>query len=315
MLKKAVIISLSGYNLTKNELKLFRNYKPWGVILFKRNIKNYFQTKKLIDTVKKITKDKKYPILIDEEGGTVSRLSNIIDNKIFSQRFFGKVYEVNNDIGLSLYEHYINKINFILKDIGINMNTIPVVDKLYNKTNNFLKDRIYSSKIKTINSLSKVCVKIHKNNKIGTVIKHIPGHGLSRSDSHKKLPVIKESLNFLLKNDFKCFRKTNSLFAMTGHILFDKLDKTNCSTHSKKIINDIIRKKIGFKGIIISDDINMKSLKYGFLENALQALAAGCNLALYCRGNYKDSLKLLKNIPPIDAFTLKKTSEFYKFLG
>ncbi len=315
MKKKALIISLSGYELTKNELRLFKKFTPWGVILFKRNIKNYNQIKKLTSSLKKITKDKKYPILIDEEGGTVSRLTSIIDNKVFSQRYFGKIYEINKRAGLKFYKHYINRINLILKDIGININTVPVADKLYKKTNNFLKERIYSSKIETINSLSKTCINICKKNKIGTVIKHIPGHGLATSDSHIKLPVIKKNLKFLLKNDFNCFKNTNSFFAMTGHILFKKIDKTNCTTHSKKIINDIIRKKIGYKGIIISDDINMKSLKYGILENAIKALAAGCNLALYCRGNYKDSLKLLKKIPPIDAFTLKKTSEFYKFLG
>ena len=106
----------------------------------------------------------------------------------------------------------------------------------------------------------------------------------STSDSHVKLPVIKKKLKFLLKNDFNCFKNTNSSFAMTGHIFFEKIDKKNCTTHSKKIINDIIRGKIGYKGIIISDDINMKSLKYGMLENAIKSLKAGCNLALYCRG-------------------------------
>ena len=102
---------------------------------------------------------------------------------------------------------------------------------------------------------------------------------------------------------------------MTAHILFKKIDSKYCVTHSKTIIKNLIRQKIGYKGIIISDDISMKALKYDTVKNALMAIKAGCNLALYCRGNSKESLKLLKKIPPIDEFTKKKTSEFYKFLG
>ena len=101
---------------------------------------------------------------------------------------------------------------------------------------------------------------------------------------------------------------------MTAHILYKKIDNENVATFSKKIINDIIRKKIGFKGILISDDISMKALKYDLITNAKKSLNAGCNLVLYCSGNYNESRKLLKEVPFIDKFTAKKTSEFYKFL-
>ena len=101
---------------------------------------------------------------------------------------------------------------------------------------------------------------------------------------------------------------------MTAHILYSNIDKKNVATFSKKIISQIIRKKIGFKGILISDDISMKALKYDLVTNAKKSLIAGCNLVLYCAGNYKDCNKLIKAVPFIDAFTIKKTSEFYKFL-
>jgi len=190
MNRKALIISLSGYNLTKKEILLLREYKPWGIILFKRNIKNYKQIKSLIKRIRYEVKDKKYPILIDEEGGTVSRLGNIIDNASFSQMFFGKIQDTNYFINSSLYETYLNKICYILKDIGININTVPVLDKHYKSTNKFLSNRVYSSKIKTIKDLGNKCVDVYNKNKISTVIKHIPGHGLSKVDSHKKLPII-----------------------------------------------------------------------------------------------------------------------------
>ena len=294
--------------------KIFKEHLPWGVILFKRNVKNFQQLKKLFLSIKKITKNKYYPILVDEEGGDVSRLKSIIDNKLFSQRYFGKIYEANPSIGEGIYKYYINELCNIFKSVGININTVPILDKLYSQTNRFLTNRVFSSKIKTIQSLSDICIRAYKSNNISTVIKHIPGHGLSKSDSHRRLPKINKSINFLLKNDFKCFKNTQSKFAMTAHILFDKIDSKDCATHSKKIIQNIVRKKIGFKGIIISDDISMKSLKYSLVKNALKALNAGCNLVLYCEGRSSESLKLLRKIPPIDEFTKKKTSEFYNFL-
>ncbi len=314
MIKKAIIISLSGYKLTKVELNIFKKYLPWGVILFRRNIRDFIQLKKLILSIKKITRDKNYPILIDEEGGDVSRLENIINNKNFSQKYFGEIFDFNQRIGSNIYKYYINEICMNLNSLGININTIPVVDRLYKFTHKFLKQRVYSSKIKTIKKLSSICINICKLNKIATVIKHIPGHGLAKIDSHKKLPVVNNNYKYLIKNDFKCFKNTKSLFAMTAHILYKKIDSKNCATHSPIIIKKIIRKKIGYQGIIISDDISMKSLKKNITKNALEALEAGCNLALYCQGRSSESLNLLKKIPPIDEFTRKKTSEFYKFL-
>ena len=314
MVKKAIIISLSGYKLTKVELNIFKKYLPWGVILFRRNIRDFIQLKKLILSIKKITRDKNYPILIDEEGGGVSRLENIINNENFSQKYFGEIFDFNQRIGSNIYKYYINEICMNLNSLGININTIPVMDRLYKFTHKFLKQRVYSSKIKTIKKLSSICINTCKLNKIATVIKHIPGHGLAKIDSHKKLPVVNNSYKYLIKNDFKCFKNTKSLFAMTAHILYKKIDSKNCATHSPIIIKKIIRKKIGYQGIIISDDISMKSLKKNIIKNALEALEAGCNLALYCQGRSSESLNLLKKIPPIDEFTRKKTSEFYKFL-
>jgi len=314
MKRKAIIISLSGSSLKPKEKKLISIYKPWGVILFKRNIKSFNQTKKLIMDIKKIVKDKKYPILIDEEGGNVCRLSNFMDNKIYSQKLFGDLFSENKKLSIYLYTNYISSLCKIFRLLGVNINTVPVLDILKNGTHKIIGSRSYSSNKKIVKYLGKVCIDNYKKNKISTVIKHIPGHGSSTSDSHLKLPKINIPLKELESIDFNCFKNMNSLFAMTAHLLYPKLDN-NVVTHSKKIIKNIIRYKIGFKGILISDDISMKSLKYDISTNALYALNAGCNLVLYCAGNYNESLKLLKQVPLIDKFTIKKTSEFYKFLS
>ena len=129
------------------------------------------------------------------------------------------------------------------------------------------------------------------------------------------MPRVSLSLKKLDEIDFYPFKFSNAKLAMTAHILYTNYDKVNVATFSKKIIRNIIRKKIMFKGILISDDISMKALKYDLVTNAKKSLEAGCNLALYCKGNINDNLKLIRSLPYVDKFTSKKTSEFFKFLG
>jgi beta-N-acetylhexosaminidase len=315
MIRKAAIISISGVTLTRQEINIFKKEKPWGVILFKRNILSERQVKGLTALIKKTMKDKKYPILIDEEGGRVTRLSNILNNSVFNQKYFGDIYKVNKKIGLAILKNHIDSISSHLLSLGININTTPVLDLCHNKTHGVIGNRSYSTNPVIVNELGRSCVKFYKYNKIATVIKHIPGHGKANVDSHFKLPLVNDDLKTLTKNDFKCFKNVKSLFAMTAHILYSKIDKKKNATHSKVLIKKIIRKKIGFKGILISDDISMKALKYKDIKNAKLALDAGCNLVLYCAGKTHEVKKLLKETPYIDKFTKKKTSEFYKFLS
>ena len=315
MKRKAIIISISGKSLSKKEKSLIKTGKPWGLILFKRNISTFNQTEKLIKSIKAAAKDKKFPILIDEEGGKVCRLSNFFDNSAYSQKFFGNLYNKNKKFTVSIYKNYIFSVCSIFKKLGININTVPVLDVCNKSTHKIIGERSYSNQVNTVKKLGSLCTKIYRKNKIATVIKHIPGHGRASSDSHLVLPIIKDSYKKLEKIDFNCFKGIKSHFAMTAHIVYKKIDKKNPATHSKIIINKVIRKKIGFKGIIISDDISMRALKHDIVTNAKKSIESGCNLALYCSGNYKDSLKLLRQMPLIDKFTSKKTSEFYKFLS
>ena len=315
MKRKAIIISISGTKLSLKERNLIRKYKPWGIILFKRNLLKLNQIKKLTNDIRDSIKDRNYPILIDEEGGSVSRLSNILDNSQFSQKFFGKMLEKNPTIALKIFKNFNLKIINTLKQIGININTVPVLDILYPKTSKILKTSCYSKKINIIKKLGSECLKIYKRNKILTVTKHIPGHGRAKVDSHLFLPVVNNSLYQLKKTDFKSFKNQKFNLAMSAHILFKKIDKNNCVTHSNKIIKKIIRGYIGFKGILISDDISMNALKGNLIENATKSISAGCNISLYCAGKYNESKKLLIKMPYIDQFTQKKTSEIYKFLG
>jgi beta-N-acetylhexosaminidase len=315
MNKLALIVGLSGIVLTKQEKIFLKKENPWGVILFSRNIQNILQLKKLIIDIKKTVNDKKYPILIDEEGGKVSRISKIVNLSNYSQEYFGKLYLSDKKNFLKQYNTYINIISYVFNYVGININTVPVLDVRRKKSHTVIGSRSFSTDPKIVSKLGKICIKNYYKNKIFTVVKHIPGHGLSLYDSHFKTPTITLKSKELTKKDFKPFNLTSSLFAMTGHIIYNAYDKNNTATHSKIVIKEVIRKKINFKGILISDDITMKSLKYSIEKNALMALESGCNLALHCNGKIKQMKRLAKVVPKIDNFTEKKTSQFYKFLG
>jgi len=312
--RKAIIVGIRGIKLSSEEIYLLKKEKPWGVILFSRNIKNLTQLKKLIIDIKNCIKDKNYPILIDQEGGRVSRLNKIIDLSIFSQGFFGNFYKNDRKTFYDYYKIYIDTVCEIIKKVGININTVPVLDVRRKNSHSIIGNRSFSSDASIVSKMGNLCINLYNKNKIATVVKHIPGHGLSKCDSHHKLPVINTKKNELIKKDFKPFKNCKSPFAMTAHVIYSIYDPINTATHSRIVINEIIRKHIGFRGILISDDISMKALKYGLKDNATKALDAGCNLILHSNGNMQEMSKLTKIIPTIDKFTQKKTSHFYNFL-
>ena len=314
MKRKAIIVGIRGIKLSSEEIYLLKKEKPWGVILFSRNIKNLTQLKKLIIDIKNCIKDKNYPILIDQEGGRVSRLNKIIDLSIFSQGFFGNFYKNDRKTFYDYYKIYIDTVCGIIKKVGININTVPVLDVRRKNSHSIIGNRSFSSDASIVSKMGNLCINLYSKNKIATVIKHIPGHGLSKCDSHHKLPVINTKKNELIKKDFKPFKNCKSPFAMTAHVIYSIYDPINTATHSRIVINEIIRKHIGFRGILISDDISMKALRYGLKDNATKAIDAGCNLILHSNGNIQEMSKLTKIIPTIDKFTQKKTSHFYNFL-
>ncbi len=305
---RSFICGIKGNYLSRNEKKFLIKYKPWGIILFSRNIKSIKQTQLLTNSIKKIFKNQNYPILIDEEGGRVSRLNKFIDSSIFSAKYFGDLYVNNNNKFKIYFSVYVKQISYLLKTLGININSVPVLDIKSTKSHHIIGNRSYSSNKKIISKIGNICIEKFHNNKIGTIIKHIPGHGLAKSDSHKKLPIIKKNLDYLLKNDFQTFKNKKSIMAMTGHLLFKNIDKINSVTHSKKIIK-LIRSKIGFKNILITDDLSMKALKYSLEENVKKSFLAGCNLVLHCNGNLKQMIVVAKNSPKINNFIIKITSQ------
>jgi len=312
--RRSFITGVKSTILSIKEKKFLHQYRPWGVILFSRNIKSLEQTKELTNQIKKIFKDKNYPILIDQEGGRVNRLKKIFNTGPLTGEFFGKLYLKDKKKFNDYYKIFINQTSLLLKSIGANINTLPVLDLRLKGSSSIIGDRSFSKDPKIVSKIGDFCIDNFHLNNIGTVIKHIPGHGLAKVDSHKLTPIVNKNLKYLIKNDFSTFKKKSSLFAMTAHIIYTNIDKTNTATHSKKIIK-LIRNDIKFKNIIISDDISMKSLKSSIKVNTLRAFDAGCNLVLHCNGNNKEMCDVAINSPLISKFIIKKTSQFYKIIS
>ena len=192
-------------------------------------------------------------------------MSNIISFDNLTSEYFGNLFEKDKMKLNIIYKLFIDKTSYLLKLIGVNINTVPVLDLRARGASNIIGDRSFSKNKNTVSKMGDLCIKLFHDNSIGTIIKHIPGHGLAKVDSHNFTPIIRKSQKHLNDNDFFTFKNKKSFFAMTAHIVYEKLDNINTATHSKKIIN-YIRNKIGFKNILISDDLINEKFKRGFKD-------------------------------------------------
>ncbi len=284
MKSSAIVIGVKGAFLNQNEKEYLNKYKPLGVILFKRNIVDKKQIKNLVKEIKSILNSKAI-IMIDQEGGKVSRLDNNIWPTYPPANFFGKIALTNiEEAKKKTFDNYYS-VGKELKKVGINYNCAPVLDLLIKNSNNIIGSRSFSRDPKIVSILGLEACNGLKKAKVQPIIKHIPGHGRSKEDSHLTLPEIDSPIS-QLDQDFFPFRVLkNAPAAMTAHIKFKKLDSKNSATHSSVIIQEIIRKKLGFKGVLFSDDLCMKALKGSYFCRAKKAIIAGCDIVLHCDPN------------------------------
>ena len=198
--RRAFIVGIKSLSLNYKEKKFLRKFKPWGIILFSRNIKSITQTIKLTKSIRTLFNDKNYPILIDQEGGRVNRLEKIFNFDIFTSEYFGNLYLKDKRQFYFHYKIFIEKTIFFLKLIGINVNTVPVLDLRKKGSSNIIGNRSFSDNPLTTSIIGDYCIDLFHNNNIGTVIKHIPGHGLAKVDSHKSTPLVKAKFDYLTCN-------------------------------------------------------------------------------------------------------------------
>ena len=291
-----LICGIEGSEISEPEIQFIKEFNPWGIIIFDRNCKSENQLSELTDSLKAVTHED-LPIIIDQEGGRVSRI-NYSNSTVFkSAKVLGDALEKNMEIGSHALSLHSKIMAFSLREVGININTIPVLDILSKDESGIIGDRSYSLNKKVVTKAGKVVIETLSANGVAPVIKHIPGHGRAKVDSHLDLPIIETSVSELDATDFYPFRKNNNTYlAMVAHIIYKDIDNDQPGTLSKKVINDIIRKKIGFNGLIMTDDISMKAIKISVEDAAIKSLNAGCDLVLHCNGNMKEMVSIANSI-------------------
>lgn len=295
-LTKPVIYGIKGYELSDEEKYFFSKNSCLGFILFARNIKDKDQVKKLTQSLRELMNGE-ILILIDQEGGRVARLKPPHWPNYPTGQYFFELYQKNHENGYNALKENFQKIANDLVEIGINVDCAPVLDISCPQTHQVIGDRAYGDDPYTVSELGKaVCEGLLQNN-VFPVIKHIPGHGRGSCDSHLELPKVSCSFDELVNHDFIPFKALkDQKFAMTAHILYQAIDPKNCATLSKTAI-DLIRNEIGFKNILMSDDVSMKALNGSFSERSKLILQSGCDLVLHCNGEMTEMLEINSALP------------------
>jgi beta-N-acetylhexosaminidase len=284
---KAMILGVSGISLTDAEKNFFRYANPLGFILFQRNCVNPQQTKNLIKELRDAVGRPYAPVLIDQEGGRVARLKPPHWPEFPPARMIGKMAEQSSDLGLEAAKVNAQLIGLELHELGISVNCAPLADVLFDVTDNAIGDRAYSPIPDIVSECARSAAEGMLWAGILPIIKHIPGHGRTIVDPHHTQSVVKASKQELHDIDFAPFRALRDMpLAMTCHIIFEAYDKLPCSL--SPVMHEIIRKEIGFDGLLISDDLNMKGI-HGRVEDLVtNCIRAGSDIALHCNGNMSE---------------------------
>lgn len=283
----AFISGCSGPVLSTAERDFFARTNPWGLILFKRNCETPEQLKTLTSAFRAAVGRKNAPVFIDQEGGRVQRLGPPSNawRRYPAARAYGEAFNASPLTGLRAARNVGRLMAEDLIEAGITANCVPVLDVPQPDAHEIVGNRAYSDRIEAIMALARAHAAGFADGGVLPVIKHIPGHGRARADSHLELPVVDARRAELEAVDFPPFAAmADAPMAMTAHVVYTALDKTAPATLSKKVISTIIRKQIGFRGLLMTDDLSMKALTGSYAEKTQRALAAGCDIVLHCNG-------------------------------
>ena len=286
-----VFFGLAGPRLTASERAFFNERNPAGYIVFKRNIVDHEQLLELTDTLRDLA-GRDLPILIDQEGGRVARLGPPGWPAFPPAAAFGGLYATAPVSAIEAARLNAQALGLLLRDVGITVDCLPLLDVRDPAGHGIIGDRAYAEDPMWVAALGRATLDgLHEKGVVG-VIKHIPGHGRARVDSHETLPVVDASRDEL-ERDFAPFRAlSDAPMAMTAHITYTALDPVDCATLSAKVIGETIRGDIGFDGLLMSDDLGMKALGGTFRDRTRRCLAAGCDIALHCSGDFAEMVEV-----------------------
>lgn len=310
---KAIIVDPTGPELTEKERELFTREKPAGFILFKRNCVSQEQVKKLVADLRACVGRDDIPVLIDQEGGSVARLKEPAFKEYPAAKIFGQIHDASAEDGEDATRTNSRLMALDLIDLGVNVNCAPVADVPAPDCHQFLSgSRTYSEDADIVGTLGEAVCRGLLDGGVTPVIKHIPGHGRAKVDSHLSLPVVDASHAELSAIDFKPFKHLSSLdigealWAMAAHVVYENLDPNGTATVSKDITDRIVRKEIGFKGVLIADDISMKALGGTLEERVLNTLAADMDLTMLCNASFEERELALAVCPKVTDEAAKR---------
>lgn len=305
----ALILGMSGLDLTADERAFFREADPWGYIVFARNIADKAQLLRLTDRLREVSGRADVPILIDQEGGRVARLKEPVWRHPPPAAAFAGIY--GRDVETAMEAAFLNSrlIAAELREVGINVSCSPCIDLLHEEGHGIIGDRALGSETNQIAELGRAVAEGLLDGAVLPVVKHIPGHGRARTDSHLELPEVVTAHEELSRTDFVPFRSLSDMpMAMTAHVVYSALDPERCATLSSRVVHHVIRGEIGFDGLLMSDDVGMNALSGGFDERTHRSLVAGCDVVLHCSGNMDEMQECLRGARTLDGEAARRAA-------
>jgi beta-N-acetylhexosaminidase len=306
MAARAFITGVSGFTLTADERSFLRDAQPWGFILFNRNVRTPGQIKKLVAECREAV-GTHAPVLIDQEGGRVQRLGHPHWPYYPSGSTYGRIYDRDVAKGLAAAGLGARLIADDLFQLGIDVDCLPIADVPARGAHDVIGDRAYGKTPEAVAAIGGAVAAGLLAGGVLPVLKHIPGHGRARADSHERLPVVKATREELEPRDFAAFQPLSRLpMAMTAHVVFSDIDPLAPATTSATMVREVIRGFIGFKGLLMSDDIAMGALSGTPGERSRAAVAAGCDMVLHCNGKLAEMRQIAEHAPPLSGKALKR---------
>jgi beta-N-acetylhexosaminidase len=304
---RAFITGVSGLSLTAEERDFIRLERPWGFILFKRNIDTPEQVVALVKEFRNIVQVPDAPVLIDQEGGRVQRFGPPIWPTYPAGAVFGALYDIDPDLGRRAAQLSARLIAADLIDLGVTVDCLPLADVPVPGADAVIGARAYGTEPGKVAAIARAVTDGLEEGGVLPVLKHIPGHGRATADTHFKLPVVDTSRAELERTDFAAFRPLKDLpMAMTAHVVFSALDSAQPATTSATIIEQVIRGDIGFQGLLMSDDVSMNALAGSIGERSRAIITAGCDMVLHCNGKLDEMHDVAHEAPELSGKALQR---------
>jgi beta-N-acetylhexosaminidase len=309
MSMRAFITGVLGPELSAEERTFIRSERPWGFILFKRNVETPQQVVRLVQQLREAVDRPDVPVLIDQEGGRVQRLRPPHWPDYPPGAIFSRLYDIDPALGISAARLSARLIAADLAELGITVDCLPLADVPVAGADDVIGDRAYGTEPGKVSLIARAVTDGLEQGGILPVLKHIPGHGRATADSHHRLPTVDTAKTELERTDFTAFRPLADLpMAMTAHVVFSALDPAHPATTSATIIEQVIRGSIGFQGLLMSDDVSMNALAGSLAERTRASVIAGCDMVLHCNGKFDEMREVARETPELSGKALERAN-------